>query len=330
MKPRTSLLLTAGLILLIMALFAALVDLQAVFLQLRRADWQLSLLAAGALLLGLGLYALRWQMLLVNRAAYADVFHAANIGHMTNILVPLRAGEAARVAAISRDPGVSLSQGTSSVAVERWLEQLMRLAALGGALALGIGLELSPRTIFGGLAALALALTGMIALVRGRARVEVRGGRWLGRLPRVTEAQAREVIAGFLEGLSGVASPRRLAGAFTLSVLSWLCFLGFHYLALRALPGSLTLQQIMSVSLGSLALAPPSAPTQPGIYHASIVAPLGLLGYSAAALTAYAVLLHALQMAGMVALGAWGVGQMGVSYRSTLRETGQGETATTD
>ncbi len=158
----------------------------------------------------------------------------------------------------------------------------------------------------------------MIALVKGRARVETRGARWLGRLPRVTEEQARGMLAGFLEGLSGVTSARRLSLAFFWSVLTWLCFLGFHYLALRALPGSFAPAQILPVSLGSLALAPPSAPTQPGIYHASIVAPLGLLGYSAAALTAYAVLLHALQMAGMIALGAWGVGRLGGSYRSAL------------
>jgi hypothetical protein len=194
----------------------------------------------------------------------------------------------------------------------------MRLTALGGALVLGIGFEITPGTIFGGLATLAMALAVMIALVKDRARVETHGARWLGHLPRVTEKQARGMLAGFLEGLSGVTSARRLSLAFLWSMLTWLCFLGFHYLALSALPGTFVRAQILPVSLGSLALAPPSAPTQPGIYHASIVAPLGLLGYSAAPLTAYAVLLHALQMTGMIALGAWGVGRLGVSYRSAL------------
>jgi uncharacterized protein (TIRG00374 family) len=318
LKPRTSLFLTAGLILLILALFVALVDVPAVLAQLRRANWRFSLAAGGALLLGLGFYALRWQLLLINRASYQDVFHAANIGHMTNILVPLRAGEAARIAAISRSPNITISSGTSSVAVERWLEQLMRLTALGGALVLGIGLEITLGTIFGGLATLAIALAVMIGLVKWRARVETLGSRWLGRLPRVTEAQAQGMLNGFLEGLSGVASARRMALAFFWSVLTWLCFLGFHYLALRALPTTFPAAQILAISFGSLGLAPPSAPTQPGIYHASIVAPLGLLGYSAAALTAYAVLLHALQMAVMIALGAWGVGRLGASSRSTL------------
>lgn len=203
LKTRTSILLTVGLIVFILALFVTLVDVPTVVAQLRRANWRISLAAAGALLLGLGLYALRWQLLLIHRASYSDVFHAANIGHMTNILVPLRAGEAARVAAINRGPDMTLSLGTSSVAVERWLEQLMRLTALGGALVLGIGLQLTPGTIFGGLATLGLALAGMIALVKGRMRVENWGARWLGRLPRVTEAQARGVLASFLEGLAG-------------------------------------------------------------------------------------------------------------------------------
>jgi uncharacterized protein (TIRG00374 family) len=308
-------LLTLGLIVLILVLFAALVDLQAVWTQLRRANWRFAFGAVGMLLLGLGLYALRWQMLLTHRAPLPEVFHAANIGHMINILVPLRAGEAARVAAISRGPGVPLSMSASSVAVERWLEQLMRLTALGGAIVLGGGRQVSSGTILGGLASIVLALVVMTALVKGRTKVVAHGARWLSRLPRVAEARARDGLAGFLEGLSGVASARRLAVACLWSILTWLCFLGFHYLTLRALPVTFASLQLLAVSLGSLALAPPSAPTQPGIYHASVVAPLGLLGYSPASITAYAVLLHGLQMVVMISLGTWGVGRLGTAGR---------------
>jgi hypothetical protein len=100
------------------------------------------------------------------------------------------------------------------------------------------------------------------------------------------------------------------------SVLAWTCFWLFHFLTLQALPVSLSLSARLSLSLGALALAPPSAPTQPGVYHASLVAPLRVMGFEGATLTAYAISLHALQMLWMVSLGLWGVSRSGLSLRS--------------
>jgi hypothetical protein len=105
------------------------------------------------------------------------------------------------------------------------------------------------------------------------------------------------------------ASGSRLAAAagMLLSVLAGACFWAFHALALTALPLHFTPRQVLTLSLGALALATPSAPTQPGLYHASVVAPLGVLGFGETSLTAYAVLLHAVMMACMLALGALGL-----------------------
>jgi len=70
----------------------------------------------------------------------------------------------------------------------------------------------------------------------------------------------------------------------------------------------LTASSWAALSFGVLFIAPPSAPTQPGIYHAALVAPLALLGFDRAGLTAWAVLLHLQQMLWMIGLALVGSG----------------------
>jgi len=87
-----------------------------------------------------------------------------------------------------------------------------------------------------------------------------------------------------------------------------------------ALQLNLPTPQLVSMSLGALALAPPSAPTQPGVYHASVVVPLTAIGFDNATLTAYAVILHTLQMAWMVGLGLWAVWHSGASAKELFQK----------
>lgn len=325
-SSRWSLLLTLGLIALSLLFFVLLVDLRAVAAQLRAADgWRLAS-ASAALLAGLMLYAARWWWLLGRRPRLLRTFHAANVGHAVNVLLPLRVGEPARILVLARTTPVSVGEATSSVVVERLFEQLMRLAALSGAVVFGLGLTISPLTVVGALAALVGAAAGVLWLRRHRELVLRAWPPVLARLPRLTEAGVRSGLTGLLFGLEQAATPGRLLGALGLSLAAWACFWAFTALALTALPGALTAAQVLTLSLGALALAPPSAPAQPGIYHASLVVPLSAIGYAPAALTAYAVVVHALLMVWMLGLGLWGLAQSGAGLGEVLaRPSSAGE-----
>jgi hypothetical protein len=78
------------------------------------------------------------------------------------------------------------------------------------------------------------------------------------------------------------------------------------------------------LSLGSLAFVPPSATTLPGIYHLSMVVPLSLVGFDGNTLTAYAVLMNAVEMLCITALGLWGLARTGYSFRQALADTPPG------
>jgi uncharacterized protein (TIRG00374 family) len=318
----------AGLLALIgaiVALFVWFVDLAAVGRVLKTADFPLLLLASLCLILGMLFYAVRWRLLLGNKPSLLLTFHASNIGHAGNIIVPARAGEAMRIVVLGQSGTVSYTEATSSFVVERLFEQLMRLLALVAAVAVGAGIELSSGSILAGVAVLVGAFAGIYWLVRHREAVLARGPVWLARLPRVTEAGARRSLLDLLDNLTAVSEPKLLAQVIVTSLLAWGFFWGFFYVALLALGEGFLPADRLAVSLGALALSPPSAPTQPGIFHASVVLPLVAVGFSEVALTAYAVLLHILEMVWMIGLALWGLSQTGLSMRAML-----GQNAITD
>jgi hypothetical protein len=127
------------------------------------------------------------------------------------------------------------------------------------------------------------------------------------KLPRITEESARQSISDLLENLGAVSKPRQFVRILFLSLLSWFLFWCFFYVTFLALDTSLPPDQQLALSSAALALSPPSAPTQPGIFHASIVVPLAAIGFDIETLTAYAVLLHILEMFWVVGFAIWGL-----------------------
>ncbi|MFQ5409792.1 MAG: lysylphosphatidylglycerol synthase transmembrane domain-containing protein [Anaerolineales bacterium] len=320
MKPRSRRQLwgVLALLALIVALFAIFVDLRAVARQLAQSDLRWMAAASVMLIAGLAAYASRWHTLLAKKAGWLPTFNAANAGHMLNIFIPFRGGEAARIVMLSRTSEVSLTEVTSSFVVERLFEQVMRLSALGLAVTFGAGLTVSPVSV-GGAVAVIVALFGWLFwIVRHRGQVIARWPTRIARLPRVTEARARTQLEGMLAGLSSVASGRRLALALLWSLVAWAFFGVFHLFTLNALGAGLSRPDTFAMAFGSLALAPPSAPSQPGLYNASIAAPLSVVGFDSTLLTSYTVLLQALQIIWMSGLALGGLAQSGASARELV------------
>jgi len=306
-------------ILVIAVLFFLLVDLQAVFQQLKAADQRLLVAASIMLILGLAAFALRWVALLEYKPGLLFTFHASNMGHAGNIIFPFRAGEAIRILVMGTDESVSFTEATTSVVVERLFEQLMRLLTFGAAILVGLGLQLSAGAVISGIAFLILGFGTIAWLVSNQEFTLDKGSRLLAKLPRVNEDKARKSISDLLENLTGVSKPRRFAIILLWSVTTWVFFWAFFYLTLLSLGDIFSSEQRWAISLGAMALSPPSAPTQPGIFHASIVLPLSAIGIDTEALTAYAILLHILEMFWMIGLGIWGLIATGSSL-SSLRD----------
>ncbi len=296
-----------GITILIVVLFLIWVDWGEVWSILRTSNWDDIFLASTCLLAGLVMYTIRWQTLLQRGAGFLKVFRAACVGLMLNILLPLRAGEPGRIWMLSSTANIPLAQVTSSVVVERLIEQLMRLIALVATVVFGVGLQLSLGAVGGGLAALGLVFAGLVYLLKNRQRVLARWPAVLARIPKMKEDAVRQGLANLLDGLACLSSTRVLALVMLYSCGMWFFFWGYQYFTLTALNLHLEIHQVLALTLGALALSPPSGPTQPGIYHASVSLPLSVLALPAGTLPVYTLLLHLQQMVWMIGLGALGL-----------------------
>ena len=303
----------------IIALFVILVDIPLVLSQLANADLRTIALASAALILGLFFYAVRWWRLLGQKPGLAFTFHAANLGHAGNILIPFRAGEVVRILVMGKGEKVSYTEATTSIVVERLFEQLMRLLTFTLAILLGLGLELSVAKVVGGVGSLLLGFGAIAWLVNNQEFTLDKGSVLLGKLPRLNEEKARHSLADLLANLKGVSRPRQFVIILFSSLITWTFFWTFFYLTLLALGLDLSVSQQLAISLGALALSPPSAPTQPGLFHASIVLPLAALGMNPEILTTYAILLHIQEMVWIIGFGIWGLIATGLSLTS-IRE----------
>jgi uncharacterized protein (TIRG00374 family) len=309
------------LLLLFLAVLATLVDWPAVMDMLAHANRYALVGSTVLLLIGYVFYALRWRNLMKDIPRLPATFHTTNVGNMVNTLLPLRPGEAIRIFLLcSKGPPPPL-MAASSIVVERWLETILRMAALGGAFLFGAGAAVSGLTIIGSMAFLAISFLFMVWLVQQREKALRVIPPWLGRLPRLTEDDARHWLEHLIDGLSGVSSFRRLFVALVYSVITWTFFWGFHYLSLLALNPDLSIEQLLGISLGSLALVPPSASTLPGIFQVSMVAPLALMGYDTALLTSYSLVLNTITLIVVILLGIWGTLASGLTLRQLADQT---------
>ena len=314
----------AGVVTAAAIFFALFVDFDLVWRELRTADWRWLLAAVCALLLCLISYAMRWRLLLGNKPSFVFTFHASNIGHGVNTIVPLRAGEVARIALMGgeTEANVSYTEAVSSYVVERMFEQVMRLVAFGAAVVLGARGVATDSALLGVATPLGLAFAALLWLYLHQERVRERWPTYLAKLPYISESFARRSINGFLHNLNTASSPKQLAQIFFWSGVTWFWAAVYHVLLLAAVPHLFPPESWLPIALAALALSPPSATTQPILFQ-TLLTPISLAGYSGSAIFAYAILLNASQLVVMMLLGVWGLTRIGFSLQGLRELLGQ-------
>ena len=251
------------------------------------------------------LRAVRWHSLYVpgRRPPLVDVTRALFVGYLFNALLPVRAGEAARVFAVKRRGGASLGETTATVVVERVFDVLSLLLllflmlpwlpALGwttAAAILAIGF-----TVAVAASAAVLVLWGerlIAAAVRLLDRLPGLGGRNLGGL-------AEQILAGF----AGLRTARTAIIAFGWTMLSWLVVGLGYWLLMFAFDIDVTpLAGLLVVIAIGLAMILPSSPAALGVFEGATVLVLAAYGIEESAALSYAFVLHALSVVPFVLL----------------------------
>lgn len=100
----------------------------------------------------------------------------------------------------------------------------------------------------------------------------------------------------------------------------WLCAFAFSIFVLQAFELDESISYPL-VALVTVFFVPPASPLMMGVFHGVLIAPLvalNLMDTEVAA--AYAVLLHAVEMVVLIALGTWGLSRLNINLREVLAE----------
>jgi glycosyltransferase 2 family protein len=278
---------------------------------LREANLWWLLPALLLLAVSLALRALRWRYLFApeTRPPLGPVTASMLVGLALNNLLPLRAGEAARIVALNRATQTSRAEILSTVALERALDVLCLL------LLLFVALPFLPEVSWVGAAAvlalvvaLGLAVVMVVLALFGERPVRA-VLRPLARFRFLHPERLEHVADNLVHGLAGLRR-RRLAFAgvawttlswVLLSVSFWLVTLCFD-LDLPVVSGLLVLTAV------GLSLVLPAGPASVGVFEAAVIVALGAYDVPRADALTYAIVLHALNFFPYLIAGAVAVG----------------------
>jgi len=171
-------------------------------------------------------------------------------------------------------------------------------------------------------------LAGLVWLVNHLDQAFTVLARWLGAMPRMSEEGVRHTLEQVREGLETAGSTRGLLVGLLYSLGILFCFTLYHYLAWAALPLDLTWRQMLVLSMAALVVLPPTSPLMIGIYQVTLVGALALFRIvDINILTAYALLVHGMQLIFWLSAGSWALSRTKISLRDLIRRTADSENA---
>lgn len=273
---------------------------------LRSINYWWLLPAAAALALSVVARAARWRVLFEpgRRPPLWGTTKATLLGLFFNSILPLRAGEAARIVALKRYAAVSIAESTATVAVERLFDVLALLLLLFVATPWLPHVSWLQNAAVLGIVLLVL-LAGAIAVVVLLGERPVRFLlRPVAKLPGFHDLDVDRVAASVNRGLSPLRRPGHGLLGFAWTVGSWLV-VGLSLWSLMVafdLRLSYLAALLATVAVG-LSFIIPAAPAAVGVFEAAAIASTTAYGIPPSLGLAYALALHALNLFPFIAAG---------------------------
>jgi hypothetical protein len=251
--------------------------------------------------------AMRWRSLFApeRRPERPPILAATMIGYLFNNILPARAGEAARVVALTQRTGTPAAEIVGTVVVERAYDVLSILIIFFCASPwLPHENWFGTAAIVAGVAAVGLGAVIWVLAVHGDRplRFIVRP---LGRLPGLSVERVEREAATLAEGLSGLRQRRVAVEALLWSIAAWMTSALWAWLVLLAFQPSLGFGAgvLVTVVIG-LSMIIPSPPAAVGVFEAAGVLALHAFGVSQSAALPYALVLHVSNFVPLVLVGA--------------------------
>jgi hypothetical protein len=270
--------------------------------------------AMGAFVVQTLMRAMRWRSLFApgRRPPRRPVVAATLIGYLFNNIMPARAGEAARVVALTQRSRTPAAEIVGTVVVERAYDVLsILLIFFGAAPWLPHVSWFAPAEILAGVSAAVLGGVIWVLAVHGDRPLR-RLVRPLGRLPRLSPERVEREAAMLAEGLSGLRDRRVALEALAWSLGAWLGAAAWAWCVLEAFGSSFSHAHaptgyaagiLVTVALG-LAMIIPSPPAAVGVFEWAGVQALRAYHVSQSHALPFALVLHVSNFVPLVLAGA--------------------------
>jgi glycosyltransferase 2 family protein len=270
-------------------------------------------------IISLGTRSMGWVVLLEHKTTLSKAFFTVNLGYLLNNIFPLRAGEIGRALFMGRSTGISPLHVLSTIVIERAFDLVMAAALLLTTLPLALGMAWARPVA---LVTLVIVLSGLIAMFLV-ARHHERVLAWVQRLGQrwpLVQKQVVPRIGSLLSGISVLRRPSQFFLSFLWIAVSWGIWVVIYWVMLLTIAPEAPLWWAAFVNaVLAMGVAIPSAPSALGVFEASIVAALTLLGAAEGAL-GYAILVHLFQVAITAVFGLWALMQEGRSLSTIFGE----------
>lgn len=248
-----------------------------------------------------------WRAILGNRVDFPTAFFGVSEGYFLNNILPFRAGEIGRSLSVGKTSGLGTFHVLSTVVIERAIDILFAAALLLFTLPSVIGADWIKPVAYSALGLVVLGLLSLFLVANNREKVSG----WM-RTRQVREGFFKKrilpQIEKILDGMSLFTHPSQLLLCFLLIGFSWLIWSILY----RSAAAQLVLDAPLwwgafTGSLLALGVAIPSAPAALGVFEASFVGALAILGIPAGTTLVYAIILHVNQVFFSLVFGLWGL-----------------------
>lgn len=266
----------------------------------------------------------RWRSLFApdRRPKRRSIAISLYLGYLANTILPVRAGEVARVVSLRQTARVSMGETAATAFVERVFDVLSLLVLLFVLLPWLPELDwIRGAAVLA--AVLALALVTLVLLV---ARFDERPFAWVlrhvARLPGLRRTRIGDAGAALVAGLAGIRSLAVAVVALAWTMLSWFVLGAAYWLVMLSFDLDLSLGAgVLVVIAVGLALILPSSPAALGVFEGATVVALAAYGVSDSEGLSYALVVHALNIVPLLVAAPFVLHRYSLATRDALGAT---------
>lgn len=257
-----------------------------------------------------------WQVILGKGVTWTQSFFGINEGYLLNNLFPLRAGEIGRSIFVGKSSGLGTFQVLSSIVIERAFDISFAAILALLTLPLVVGLAWVKTTAWTILVVVFAGLLSLFFVARNQQKV-------IGWLEKITKGRTffekylLSPIRKLIQGFATLTNPKQFFLSFFWMGCSWFSwFVIYNVMVRQILPDAPLWAGAFVGAILALGAAIPSAPAALGVYEASMVAAVVVLGGNQSSALAYAIIMHVFQFVTVGIFGVWGLIREGQSLRS--------------